>query len=233
MGVRDLIRGWLLTRLPGDSSQRVDERIALIEQGAPAAKFFTSFSAVPRDTGKADLELTDEELIKAEELAPGWKPVRWTLDQAARTLIVLALPRENLDAFASTLNTLWDAADMGEQIALYAMLPLLPDPGRFESRAAEGLRTNIAPVFEAVAHYSPFPRKFFGEERWNQMILKALFIESSLEPVHGLDERNNPRLAEMLVDYANERIAAGRSVSEELLRLLEAYPDARKRMRST
>ena len=65
-------------------------------------------------------------------------------------------------------------------------------------------------VFEAVAHRNPFPRERFDENRWNQVVLKALFIGSTLHPIQGLDERANPALAAILIDYAHERWAAGR-----------------------
>ena len=48
------------------------------------------------------------------------------------------------------------------------------------------------------------------------MVLKALFIGSSLAAILGLGERANPELAQVLVDYAHERWAAGRPVSPEL-----------------
>jgi hypothetical protein len=57
------------------------------------------------------------------------------------------------------------------------------------------------------------------------MVLKALFIGSSLAPIQGLDERANPVLAEMLRDYAHERWAAGRPVTPELWRCIGPYAE--------
>jgi hypothetical protein len=57
------------------------------------------------------------------------------------------------------------------------------------------------------------------------MVVKALFIGSTLAPIQGLDERRNVDLARMLVDYAHERWAAGRDVKPELWRCVGPFAD--------
>jgi hypothetical protein len=89
------------------------------------------------------------------------------------------------------------------------------------------VRSAVKPVFEAVAHRSPYPSEFLDEPAWNQMVLKALFIGSELAPLQGLDERANPELAEVLLDYAHERWAAGRPVSPELWRCVGPFAQER------
>ena len=49
-------------------------------------------------------------------------------------------------------------------------------------------------------------------------MLKALFVDAALHPIVGLDARANPTLARMLLDFADERRAAGRPVPAELWR---------------
>jgi hypothetical protein len=80
-------------------------------------------------------------------------------------------------------------------------------------------------VFEAIAHRNPYPAEHFSQSAWNQLVLKALFVESALEPIQGLDARQNPDLARMLSDYAHERWAAGRRVSPELWRGVGRFAD--------
>ena len=61
------------------------------------------------------------------------------------------------------------------------------------------------------------------DEAWNQMVLKALFVGSRLDPIVGLDRRANAVLARMLGDYAHERWSAGRPVSPELWRCVGPF----------
>lgn len=97
---------------------------------------------------------------------------------------------------------------MGEAIALYQSLFLLPYPEKFKLRAAEGIRTNMTSVFNAVTLHNPYPAEYLDDLAWNQMILKALFVGTLLHPIYGLKQRNNQQLSQMLLDYARERLAA-------------------------
>jgi hypothetical protein len=181
---------------------------------------FLAFALAPRKVGKDDLELSQEETEQAQECCPGWSLDGWTLDQAARVVLLLAGPDE---AFERRLDQLCATGDVGELVTLYQGLPIYPRPEIRAARAAEGVRTNIVPVFEAVAHRNPFCRTYFDEPAWNQMVLKALFIGSSLDPIQGLEERANATLARTLIDYAHERWAAGRSFSPELWRCVGPF----------
>jgi len=184
--------------------------------------FYTAFSAVPRYTGKQDLVLTEEDLQAATAVRPGWYPGHWSLDQAARTLLVLTLP-QTPETYWRSLERLFTTADVGELVALYQSLPLLPDPERYTAQAAEGVRSNMTLVFNAVALRNPYPADYFNELAWNQMVLKAVFVGSPLYLIQGLDRRANRELARMLTDYAHERWAAKRSVTPELWRAVGPF----------
>ena len=121
------------------------------------------------------------------------------------------------------LDRLCAAGDIGELVAYYRGLPLYPDQPRYALRAAEGIRSNMRAVFEAVAHRNPYPAEQLNEPAWNQLVLKALFVGIPLHPIVGLDGRRNPTLARMLCDYAHERWAASRPVSPELWRCVGPF----------
>ncbi|MDQ3332057.1 MAG: EboA domain-containing protein, partial [Planctomycetota bacterium] len=151
----------------------------------------------------------------------------WSIDQAARSLLVLSFPAQDCTKYLETLDRLFTAGEVSELVALYQALPLFPHQEAHILRSVEGLRTNIKPVFTAIAHRNPYPAEQFDEVQWNQMILKCLFIGVPLAPVVGLDERINPQLMRMLCDYAHERWAAGRTVSPELWRCVGPVADER------
>jgi hypothetical protein len=218
-----LLRSWISRGLGQEGLAWLDETCAAISGGAPDRVFFTRFSAALRHVGKEDLELSPEDRKPAHEARPGWDPTGWTREQAARALIVLSLPSDDREAWRRTLESTFRSADLGEAVALYRTLPLLPHPDLMRARGAEGIRTNMRPVFEGLAHRSPFPAEQFEEGTWNQMVLKALFIGSRLFPIQRLDERANETLMLMLLDYARERRAARRDVSPELWRCVGPF----------
>jgi hypothetical protein len=130
------------------------------------------------------------------------------------------LPVPEPEAFVRTLDKLFDDSDLGELVALYQGLPLFPEPEAHRARAAEGVRSNMQAVFEAIALRNPYPVEQLDDAAFNQLVLKCLFLGSPLHLVHGVDRRANPTLARMLCDYAHERWSAARPVSPELWRLV-------------
>ena len=178
----------------------------------------------PRRVGKAVLALTDTDRREAGHACRGWAPDGMSLDQAARLWLLLqaaSVPRP----LAPQLRTLLATADVGEAIAIYRGLPLYPASADLVILAVEGLRTSMRDVFEAVALDTPFPAEHFSDDAWNQMVLKALFVDATLDRIQGLDLRWNADLAAKLVDYARERHAARRSVSPELWRGVGRFAD--------
>jgi hypothetical protein len=211
-----LLREWLRRQLPGEAADWLEAQ-AVASREATDRNLFVAISMVHRRIGKADLDLSAKDVAAADAARTGWRPAGWSLDQAARIFLLLAADGPP-DRFVARLEQLFATADVSELIAFYRGLPLYPDQSRYVDRAGEGLRTNMKAVFEAVAHSNPYPAEQFSESRWNQMILKALFIGSALHPIEGLERRWNSDLSRMLCDYAHERWAAGRPVSYELWR---------------
>lgn len=225
INITDLLRSWLVNHVTKQGLTWLDEKRAQINSGANTRVFFTAFSAVPRYTGKNDLELTPEDKDAASAVRIGWNPSHWSVDQVARTLLVLALPQDHAEQYLQTLEQVFNAADVGELVTLYQALPVLPYPKQLRDRAAEGVRSNMTAVFNAVALRNPYPASYLNDIAWNQIVLKALFVGSPLHLIYGLNQRANSELARMLVDYAHERWAAKRTVSQEIWGLVEPFTD--------
>lgn len=217
-----LLWEWMGERIASDAIAWLREGAQTLESGGSDADLYRIISLVPRRIGKARLALTPNDLEHANQARPQWDPSSWTADQAARTLLLLSM-RVGSDDYVRRMDALFATADVGELVAFYQALPLYPDPPRHALRAAEGVRTNMRVVFEAVAHRNPFPSEQFDDVAWNQMVLKTLFVGSVLDPIVGLDRRANPALARMLLDYAHERWAAQRPVSPELWRCVGPF----------
>lgn len=217
-----LAQSWLATRLSPTVLDWVLDRQQAIAAG-DRKSLFLAFGLASRKTGKADLNLSDDELTAAAATRPGWQPHRWTVDQLTRVLFVLRYPAEDAEDFVATLDQLFAAAEVHELVALYQGLPLYPHPHRLQLRCAEGQRSNIPAVFRAIAHGNPYPSEQLNDDQWNQLVLKSLFIGVALDPIIGLDARANAKLAQMLTDFAHERQAAGRPVSPELWRCVGPF----------
>jgi hypothetical protein len=221
----ELLTLWLRRQLQAAASAWLEEQLARLGDAPGDRGLYIALGLAPRKLGKADLDLSDADLEAAGRARPGWDPRGWSVDQAARILILLHAGGAGA-GFAARFAQLCRTAEVGELVAFYRGLPLYAEPQLLETQAAEGTRSNMRAVFEAVAHRSPYPKEQFAENRWNHMVLKALFVGSALHPIQGLDERANPTLARMLCDYAHERWAAGRPVSPELWRCVGPYADA-------
>lgn len=214
----ELLDTWLSTRIDAAALGWLHERVqATLRSGADAG-FFLSFGLVPRKIGRDALAPRSAELHAAARARPGWDPSRWTRDQAARTLLLLALPSADEATYTAALGRVLCDADLGELVAITQALPLLPHPALHRERAAEAIRSNMLPVFQAIALDNPYAAEQLAEGAWAQLVLKCLFVESPLHRVQGLDSRVTPGLARMLSDYAHERWAASRPVSPEVWR---------------
>ncbi len=129
----------------------------MLEAGQRPQQLAIAIGLAPRKVGKADLDLTAAEFQAAQDVRPGLDPGGWSVDQTARILLVLASAGANRDAFAESVERVFAAAEIGEQIALLRGLPLLPDPERLMPYAAEGIRSAMQP---STPTFKPLFRAF-------------------------------------------------------------------------
>jgi hypothetical protein len=223
--LKDFLYDLISRHASQESLQWLNKQTDSFRQEWNQRTFYFAFSSVPRFMGKGSVDYPPDTLSRAHQLRRGFSPSGWDMTQLTRTYILLHLPHDDAQNYLLTLNRMCETADMYEQQAIYAAMPLLPHPEELTGRAAEGVRTNMTNVFDAIALHNPYPADYMEKEAWNQLVLKAVFMGRPLYKIDGADKRNNPELARMLVDFAHERWAAHRKVSPEIWRFVAPYLD--------
>lgn len=218
--MRKILQSILANSVPSESLSWLEERVAALTDSFEKRPFYYAFSGVSRHFPKrGGLVITE---ANARDLAgelPGFSLEGWDPFRLARVrLLDAVLASQEKNTCLDTLAALRNTADLREQCAIFSAYSLFPHPEKLVESAVDGLRTNIVDVFDSIALGNPFPAEHFADGAWNQMVLKALFMERPLHRIHGLDRRANAELAAALSDYAHERWAADRSVSPELWR---------------
>ena len=181
---------------------------------ADAKGISLAFVMVPRIIAKHSIE---NEL----SIITGWNWKNATLDQLVRVYFLLHLAEK--EDGKSRIETLFDTAEMNELVALYRALPVLKTPEIWLHRATDAVRSNMGPVFDAIAFGNPYPQTYFSDLAWNQLVLKCIFNDKPIHLIIGLDERSNQALADTLADFAHERWAAGRRVPSQVWRLIRNF----------
>jgi len=215
----------LQASLPDRSgAEWITNKLQQVAHEGTAQQFVMAFSMAPRKVPTHALALSTHANTQFNQWYPGFDASKWTYDQLCRVALMAHLPPTTNQPI---LDQLFGMADLREQVSLYSGLYLLPNANTFAYRAAEGVRTNMADVFDAIALNNPYPAAFLNEGAWNQLVLKAIFMERPVYRIHRLDERCNTTLANIAIDYAHERWSAGRTVTPELWRLVVPFVNER------
>jgi hypothetical protein len=131
--------------------------------------------------------------------------------EMSRILILLSV-LESDEVFLKPVQQLIQISDKTELETFLKYLVLLPKPEHFKFAAVEALRTNIATVFNAISQHNPYPARYFTTAEWNQMYLKAAFMQQDLKKIPDVDKMANQDLTRIISDYAHERWAASRDI---------------------
>jgi hypothetical protein len=185
--------------------------------GFDPAAIAAAFASASRFLGKAPLATSggESQLLRAAGL--DWPIAQVGIDEAARMAVLIEeADHAGETDLVSLVEDLYRRGENRERQSVLRSLPLLPRPDLFVALAVDACRTSVQPIFEAIACENPYPAAFFPELNFNQMILKALFIEVALERVVGLRKRITPELRRMAQDHASERAAAGRSIPKDI-----------------
>ncbi|MGI5177749.1 EboA domain-containing protein [Dactylosporangium sp. CA-152071] len=138
----------------------------------------------------------------------------WTVDDAARVLLLTRLPES---ALQTELEPLYRYGDAAEKRAVLRALPLLPVQDSFPGLLLDALRTNDTRLVSAALGPAA---ACLPAAAWRQGVLKAVFMGLPLADVADLDTRADAELATMLAGLVEERHAAGRAVADDATALL-------------
>jgi hypothetical protein len=210
--VMTLLRRWLARPPTAAALTWLDAEIERQQAGVDERKLIIALGMAGRKIGRVDLSLAESDKLDARTLRAGWQPELWGTDEAARAMILLATYTGDDGAFSARVNRLCANAEVTELLAYLKAFAIFPAAKQLHDRAREGVRSAVKPVFEAIACHNPYPFDYFDQAAWNQMVVKAVFVGTSIKDITGITERANPDLRQMLRDLISERQAAGRSV---------------------
>lgn len=215
---------WIKARIEPAEFDWLKTRLQLLKTDYSDRDLYITLGLIPRKLPRDDLNLSADDVKSAQrDCGRLWNPEDWSIDAAARCLVICTLQQLHPEQFEDRFAELCKTAELNEAIAFYRCTSVLPRGETLDAVIGSGLRTHIAAIFQAIAYRNPYPQLHFSQNRWNHMVLKALFIDSQLWPIQGIDERSNAELASILCDYAHERWAAHREVTPELWRCVGPY----------
>jgi hypothetical protein len=154
-------------------------------------------------------------------LDPG-DPYGWTVDDAARCLLLAALPLTGTPLL-ERIGALYRSGDAAERRAVLRALPLLPVGDAALPLVRDALRTNDTRLIAAAL--GDYATDHLDAETYRQGVLKCVFTGIPLTALPGLPGRADAEMARMMAAYAYERTAAGREVPADIGPILALFPD--------
>jgi hypothetical protein len=222
--LKDYIEQIIEKQVGDDSWKWLKDKVSNLNN---TSQFNLAFAAIPRKIGKGRINITEDQVKELQQLRPGLSIKNWTIDRLCRVWLLMHLDASDKEEYIRAIENLFLTADMNEQVALYSALPVLAYPEYWQKRCAEGIRSNIGDVLQAIMCNNPYPAEQLPQAAWNQLVLKAFFTEKPVQQIIGLDKRANEELAHILSDYAHERWAAHRTVNPLLWRCVAGFVDDR------
>lgn len=214
--MKELLLHILNARLSPEQREWLRQTENRISAGASETFIQQQYTAASRRAGKIAIALTDDERAQLEATDPALRLDGWFTDETTRAVFLLAARARPDEDYRRAVVQCYEFGDSREQQSWLRALSLLQNAEWFVDIAIDACRTNIIPVFEAIACENVYPARYFPELNFNQMILKCLFNGIQLTRVIGLASRLNPELSRMADHYARERRAAGRSVPADI-----------------
>jgi hypothetical protein len=161
--------------------------------------------------------------VGREPLEEGADPTdvhAWTIDDAARTLLLAAMG----ERAEGELAELYRYGDAAERRGILRALPFLPIGDRGLYLTDDAIRTNDTRLIAAAL--GPYATEHLPDAGYDQAVLKCVFVGVGITGLDGIPERVTPDGARMLAAFVHERVAAGRDVPAEVWTVIDKYPHA-------
>lgn len=196
---------------------RAELAVCSSEGGCHLARSRILFARAARFFGRVPVVLLPE-----EQACVPFQLHEWTTDLLARVILLANLSRWfGEPAFDGILERAYHHGEWRERVAVLHTLWFVPHAERHVELAAHACRSHVAPVFSAICCDNPYPCSYFDSPTFRQMALKALSTDVAIDRILGLErDEELTRMARALV---SERVAAGRNVSVDALRLAGAF----------
>src|SRR5690348_13129961 len=89
--VEDIFKAIIKKNISDDAWTWLMEKSALLSKDANTVQLNTTFTSVPRKTGKKLIEITKEQNENISELCPGFSLQGWTTDRLSRVYLLMKL----------------------------------------------------------------------------------------------------------------------------------------------
>lgn len=209
MQVSEQIKGALVSQSNADAILWLDEKTSKLETDKNVRDLYMSYSLL---ASKFDKNIPLKFKGEVSGALSYLDSHNANLLEAARIYLLAKVLEIDDEFYGPKVANIIQVADTTELETFLKFLMLLSKPETYKSTAVEALRTNISVIFDAITLNNPYPAKYFNDQQWNQMYLKAAFMERDLSQIQSVDERANADLARIISDYAHERWAASRKI---------------------
>lgn len=192
------LRAALAAHLTGPGARWLDAAAEQVAADAGAIRGL--FPAAGRHCGRAFLD-------------PAQGPYGWTVDDAARVLLLTRLPLSG-PALTHEVGDLYRYGDAAEKRGVLRGLALLDVGDAALPLVHDALRTNDTRLVAAAL--GPYGAAHLDAHAYRHGLLKCVFTGVPLAEVSGLPERRDAELGRMFAAFARERVAAGRPVPADV-----------------
>ena len=177
------------------------------------------FGGAGRELGHDFIVVDPLVVADARAMGAGWLARGSNVAEVARVILARAIVAADPPSGPRNLRALYVEGDNDERAAISRTLGLIDDHA-YTLIAQDACRSNVKPVFEAIACENPFPARHFGERAFCQMVLKTFLFGTRPTRIEGLRDRTTAELFRMTRDHASELLATGRDVPDDIGELL-------------